>query len=79
MTQQLRCDVNEAEQRRLERHPESDKQGQFLPQLGWRRTVNTWPMACERRMRGGLLLGRKLRRYLSLPNYVVHSTLLVSR
>ena len=36
MTQQLRCDVNEAdeaEQRRLERHPESAMQGQFLPQL----------------------------------------------
>ena len=46
MTQQLRCDVNEAdeaEQRRLERHPESAMQGQFLPQLGWRRMVNTWP------------------------------------
>jgi len=35
-------------------------QVQFLPQLGWRRTVNTWPMACEWRMRG-LLLGREWR------------------
>ena len=62
MTQQLvRCDVNEAdeaEQRRLERHPEFGHAGQCLSELGWRRTVNTCPMACQWRLRG-LLLGRK--------------------
>eukprot|EP00964_Phaeocystis_antarctica_P039167 scaffold22401_cov77-Phaeocystis_antarctica.AAC.2 len=67
MTQQLRCDVNEAdeaEQRRLERHPESGHAGAVLVAArlasdGGRRTVNTWPMACELRMRG-LLLGRHM-------------------
>ena len=62
MTQQLvRCDVNEAdeaEQRRLERHPEFGHAGQCLSELGWRRTVNTCPMACQWRLRG-LLLGGK--------------------
>ena len=58
MTQQLRCDVNEAdeaEQRRLERHPEFGHAGQCLSELGWRRTVNTCPMACQWRLRRLLL------------------------
>ena len=63
MTQQLRCDVNEAdeaEQRRLERHPEPGHAGAVLAAARLASEVNTWPMACEWRMRG-LLLGREWR------------------
>ena len=55
MTQQLRCDVNEAdeaEQRRLERHPEPGHAGAVLAAARLASEVNTWPMACEWRMRG---------------------------
>ena len=64
MTQQLRCDVNEAdeaEQRRLEGHPEFGHAGAVLAAARLASDlVNTWPMACEWRMRG-LLLGREWR------------------
>ena len=67
MTQQLRCDVNEAdeaEQRRLERHPES---GHAVAVLAAARLASDGEhlatMACEWRMgrMRGLLLGREWR------------------